>query len=152
MLCVAHLLHNCAIKVKSHFEDLDRLITKENTKLNKPKFATIGCLPQPVTRSGSWLNATLYYAKNLPKVKPIVQSFEESGILATQANISLQTTGVATHFLKLKHQHKCLIKLIEILESVKYNIKKKVQAIQELDLKENTCSINRYISKKNAKQ
>ena len=26
--CVAHLLHNCAIKIKSHFEDVDQLIAK----------------------------------------------------------------------------------------------------------------------------
>ena len=24
--CVAHLLHNCALKIKSHFEDVDQLI------------------------------------------------------------------------------------------------------------------------------
>ena len=26
--CVAHLLHNCAMKIKSHFEDMDQLIAK----------------------------------------------------------------------------------------------------------------------------
>ena len=26
--CVAHLLHNCAMKIKSHFEDVDKLIQK----------------------------------------------------------------------------------------------------------------------------
>ena len=26
--CVAHLLHNCAMKIKSHFEDVDQLIVK----------------------------------------------------------------------------------------------------------------------------
>ena len=26
--CIAYLLHNCAIKVKSHFEDVDQLIVK----------------------------------------------------------------------------------------------------------------------------
>ena len=26
--CVAHLMHNCAIKIKSYFEDVDRLIAK----------------------------------------------------------------------------------------------------------------------------
>ena len=26
--CVAHLLHNCALKIKSHFEDVDQLIAK----------------------------------------------------------------------------------------------------------------------------
>ena len=28
MMCVAHLLHNCAMKIKSHFEDVDQLIAK----------------------------------------------------------------------------------------------------------------------------
>ena len=26
--CVVHLLHNCAMKFKSHFEDVDQLIAK----------------------------------------------------------------------------------------------------------------------------
>ena len=26
--CVAHLMHNCAINIKSHFEDVDQLIAK----------------------------------------------------------------------------------------------------------------------------
>ena len=26
--CVAHLLHNCAMTIKSHFEDVDQLIAK----------------------------------------------------------------------------------------------------------------------------
>ena len=37
------------------------------------------------------------------------------------------------------------------MESAKYTSKKAVQAIQELDFEEDTCSINRYIQKK-AKQ
>ena len=28
MACIAHLLHNCAMKIKSHFEDVDQLIAK----------------------------------------------------------------------------------------------------------------------------
>ena len=36
--CVAHLLHNCVMKLKSHFEDVDELIAKVNaeTIINKP--------------------------------------------------------------------------------------------------------------------
>ena len=38
--CVAHLLHNCAMKVKFHFEDVDQLfesqISKLKTKPDKP--------------------------------------------------------------------------------------------------------------------
>ena len=48
MKCVAHSLHNCAMKVKSHFEDVDQVIAiaKSATVKNKTrqeKFATIGC-------------------------------------------------------------------------------------------------------------
>ena len=72
---VAHLWHNCVKKVKSHFEDADQLIAKVKSatvrnKIRQAKFAAIDCLPQPlVTRWGSWLNAALYCAKNLPVVK-----------------------------------------------------------------------------------
>ena len=36
--CVAHLLHNCAMKIKSHFEAVDQLIAKVKavTIKNKP--------------------------------------------------------------------------------------------------------------------
>ena len=71
---VAHLLHNCAMKMKSRFEDVDQLIAKVKAvtiknKTRQAKFSAIGYPPQPVpTRWRSWLNAALYYAKNLPEV------------------------------------------------------------------------------------
>jgi len=43
--CIAHLLHNCAMKVKSHFEDVDQLIAEVKlvtvkNKTRQAKFAT----------------------------------------------------------------------------------------------------------------
>ena len=37
--CAAHLLHSCAMKIKSHFEDVDQLIAKvkEVTIKNKTR-------------------------------------------------------------------------------------------------------------------
>ena len=67
--CVVHLLHNCALKIKSHFEDVDQLIAKVKAvtvknKTRQAKFYAIGYPPQPVpARWGSWLNAALYYTK-----------------------------------------------------------------------------------------
>ena len=67
-----------------------KAVTIEN-KTRLAKFSAIGYPPQPVpTRWGCWLNAALHYAKNLPKVKAIVESFVGSGILVTQAKVSLQ--------------------------------------------------------------
>ena len=48
---VAHLLRNCAMKIKSHFEDMDQLIAKVKAvtiknKTRKAKFSAIGHPPQ----------------------------------------------------------------------------------------------------------
>ena len=111
-----------------------KAVTIKN-KTSQAKFSAIGYPLQPVpTRWGSWLNATLYYTKNLPEVKAIVESFVGSGILVTQAKVSLQKSGLADQLLKIKDQYECLVKVIEKMESAKYTIKEAVQAIQELDL------------------
>ena len=142
------------MKIKSHFEDVNQLIAKSKAvttknKTRQAKFSAIGYPPQPVpTRWESWLNAALYYAKNLSEVKAVVESFVGCGILVTQAKISLQKSGLAGQLLKTEEQHECLVKLIEKMESAKYIIQKAVQAIQELDFGEDTCNINQYIKKR----
>ena len=84
--CLAYLFLNCAMKIKSHFEDVDQVIAKVKavtikSKTRQAKFSAIGYPPQPVpTRWESWLNAALYYAKNLLEVKAIVESFVGCGI------------------------------------------------------------------------
>ena len=128
------------MKTKSHFEEVDQLIAKLKAvtiknKTRQAKFSAIGYPPQPVpTRWGSWLNAALHYARNLPEVKAIVESFVGSGIMVTQAKVSLQKSGLAGQLLKIKGQYECLVKLMEKMESAMYNIKEAVQAIQELGL------------------
>ena len=90
----------------------------------------------------------LVLPKNLPKVKAIVESFVDTGILVTQAKVSLQKSGLAGQLLKIKDEYECLVKLIEKMESAKYTIKEVVQAIQELDFGEDTCKINQHIKKR----
>ena len=51
--CVAHLLHNCAMKIKSHFEDVDRLLAKIKAikiknKTRQAKFSAVGYPSQPI--------------------------------------------------------------------------------------------------------
>ena len=76
------------------YEDVDQLIAKVKAvtiknKTRQAKFSAIGYPPQLVpTRWGSRLNTILYFAKNLPEVKAIVESFVGSGILVTQAKVS----------------------------------------------------------------
>ena len=81
-------------------------------------------------------------------MKAIVESFVGSGILVTQAKVSLQKSGLAGQLLKIQDQYECLVKLIEKMESAKYTTQEAVQAIQELDFGEDTCNINQYIKKR----
>ena len=89
------------MKVKSYFEDVDRLIAKVKSatvtnKTRQAKFATLGCSSQPiVTRWESWLNVALFYAKKFTKVQAIVESLERSAVLVTQAKFCLQTIDLA---------------------------------------------------------
>ena len=63
LTCVAHLLPSCAMKIKSHFEDVDQLIANPEAvtiknKTRQEKFSATGYPPQPVsTKWRSWLNA-----------------------------------------------------------------------------------------------
>ena len=88
----------------------------------------------------------LYYAKNLLEVKGI-ESFVGSGILVTQAKASFRKSGLAGQLLKIKDQYKCLVKLIEKMESTKCTIKEAVQTIQELDFGEDTLTSTNTLKK-----
>ena len=138
---VAHLLHNCAMKIYSNFEDVNQLIAKVKAvtiknKTRQAKFSAIGYPPQPVpTRWVSWSNAALYYVKNLPEVKAIVESCVGSGILVTQANVCLQKSGLADQLLKIKDHYESLVKLIEKMENAKYiPLKKQCKQSKNLTL------------------
>ena len=60
------------------------------------------------------------------------ESFEESGILATQAKVCMQITGLATQPFNIKDQYECLVEHIEMMEGAKYTIKEAKQAMPEL--------------------
>ena len=120
VICVAHLLRNCGMKVRSHFQDVDQLIAKAKlvtveNKTSQATLAAIGYSPKPVlTRWRSWLYGTSYSTKYLPEVKAIVKYFEGSGVLVTQPKGSLQTPSLADQLLKINVQYE-IIKVIETM-------------------------------------
>ena len=80
--CVAHLLHNCAMRVRAHYKNIDEIIAtiKAATIKNKnckKDFHDAG-LPSPldpvITRWATWLGAALYYSENLPSIHTIVNN------------------------------------------------------------------------------
>ena len=80
--CIAHLLHNCAMRVRADFKNIDEIIAtiKAATIKNKDRnkdFHDAG-LPSPpdpvITRWATWLRAALYYNENLSAVRTIVNN------------------------------------------------------------------------------
>ena len=86
--CVAHLLHNCAMRVRAHFKNIDEIIAtiKVATIKNKDRkkdFHDAG-LPSPpdpvIRRWATWLRVALYYSENLPAVRTIVNNWTSAGV------------------------------------------------------------------------
>ena len=95
--CIAHLLHNCAMRVRAHFKNIDEIIAtiKAATIKNKDRkkdFHDAG-LPSPpdpvITRWATWLRAALHYSENLPAVRTIVNNWTSAGLLAEQKTLSI---------------------------------------------------------------
>ena len=116
--CVAHLLHNCALRIRSQFKDVDNLISSikavtVKNKFRQSKFRNIGLPPQPVlTRWGSWIDAALYYSENFIGAFEIVNSFQDGGILAERAKDSICSETLKTSLLSIHRDYSCLSKLI----------------------------------------
>ena len=152
--CLAHLLHNCTEKVHAHFKQVNNLIVhiKAKTVKNPSRrnmFAAISSPPQPVlTCWGSWINAAEYYAKKLPQVKELVNSFSSGGILVKEAKKAANKASLTVDLALIKQDYSALPKLIKNFESSKYNIWEAVVDINSLDLCEDTTDICAYLTKR----
>ena len=91
--CVAHLLHNRAMRVRAYFKNIDEVITTIKTATIKNEVLKKGFhdagLPSPpnpvTTRWAIWLRAALYYSENLPAVRTIVNNWTSAGLLVSRA-------------------------------------------------------------------
>ena len=125
----AHMLHNCAEKVRSYFTEVDNLVArvKAATVKNKTRrslFKDIGSPPEPVvTRWGTWLEAAEYYADNLTEVTKIVNSFDGDGIIVNRAKDAVNDASIAASLMKIKRDYVELPKIIKKMESSKYTIR-----------------------------
>ena len=93
------------MKGKSDCEDVNELIAKPKTVTVKKQNHTcqIRCywLPAPACcyKSGKMVKCCLILCKKFTRGK---SDLEGSGILATEAKVSLQTNGLTTQLLKIK--------------------------------------------------
>ena len=116
--CLAHMLHNCAEKVRGAFVDVDNLVARVTAatiknKSRQAQFKHISSPPEPVvTRWGTWLKAVDYYANNMIEVKKIVNEFEGDGIHVKRAKVAVNDVGIAASLLKIKRDYSQLPNII----------------------------------------
>lgn len=152
--CVAHLFHNCAQKVRGHFNNVDKLIASVKAAIVKNKsrkemFRSIGLPPDTiVTRWASWLNAALYYADNLPAVRAIVDEFGGDGVLVNRAKEAVSDHDLPRDLMSISRDYKCLVEYVLKAESPAYNMVTAYRDLNSITFGDDIANIKPYLSKR----
>ena len=153
--CLAHLLHNCAMRVCAHFKNIDAVVKamKAATVKNKERcknFRDAG-LPSPpapvVTRWATWLEAAFFYAEHLPVVRNIVNNWKSGGILVTRAKEAINEDQLISD-LVLILQYQPLARNVELLEATDCRMADAFKLIKNMDFLEDPCEIQNYIDQR----
>ena len=150
--CVAHLLHNCAMRVHAHFKNIDEIIAtikasaiKNNNR--KKDFHDAGLLSPPdpvITRWATWLRATLYYSQNPPAIGTIVNNWISSGLLVSRAKDAINVEDLVPDLIKI-NQYRTLAANIEFLEGSACTITEAYGLLKNMQFDDDPCAIKNYI-------
>ena len=121
--CVAHLLHNCVIRERAHYKNIDEVTAtmkaaKIINKDHKKDFHDAGLpfLHDPViTRWAIWHKAALCYNENLPAVCTIVNDWASAGLLVSGAKDAINVEDLVPDLVKI-NQCRILAANVEFLE------------------------------------
>ena len=153
--CVALLLHNCAMRVRAHFKNIDEVIAtiKAATIKNKDRkkdFHDAG-LPSPpdpvITRWATWRRAALYYSENLPAVRTIVNNWTSAGLLVSRAKDAINVEGLVSGLVKIS-QYRTLAANVEFLEGSACTMTKAYGLLKNMQFDDDPCALKDYINKR----
>lgn len=154
LTCVAHLVHNCAQKVKAFYPKVDRLIATVKAatlkcKERQQQFHPIQQPPQPiVTRWGSWLEAVSYYAENLPAVKKIVSEWKGSGTIVSNAREAVSDKSVCGEIVEIQRCYHVLSEIIQKFEQNSFTIRDASSVLADIDFDSDPCCLSEYLNKR----
>ena len=148
--CVAHLLHNCAMRVRAHFKNIDEIIATIKNKDRKRDFHDAG-LPSPpdpvITRWATWLRAASYYSENLPAVCTIVNNWTSAGLLVSRAKDAINVEDLVPDLVKI-NQYRTLAANVEFLEGSACTITEAYGLLKNIQFHDGPCAIKNYIKKR----
>ena len=151
--CVAHLLHNCAMRVRARFKNIDEVIAtiKAATIKNKDRKkdfhdASLPSPPDPViTRWATWLRAALYYSENLPALRTIVNNWTSAGLLVSRAKNAINVEDLVPDLVKI-NQYRTLAANVELLEGSACTITEAYGLLKNMQFDDDPCAIKNYIN------
>ena len=147
-------MHNCALKIKSFYKEVDTLIAAVKASVVKNKtraadFDVCGRPPQPVvTRWGSWLIAANYYAEKLPQVREIVDSWNGEGVIVRKAKSIVNEQKLTSQLTEISQCYNGLTNLILKMENSTYTIQKAYEDINSLGFGSDSLQLKKYIKKR----
>ena len=148
--CVAHLLHNCAMRVHAQFKDIDEIVATIKNKDRKKDFHDAG-LPSPpdpvITRLTTWLRAALYHSENLPAVRTIVNNWTSAGLLVSRAKDAINVEDLVPDLVKI-YQYWTLVANVEFLEGNACTITEAYGLLKNMQFDDDLCVIKNYIKKR----
>ena len=153
--CIAHLQHNCAMRVRAHFKNIDEVIAtiKAATIKNKDRKkdfhdASLPSPPDPViTRWATWLRVALYYSENLPAVCTIVNNWTSAGLLVSRAKDAINVEGLVSDLVKI-NQYWTLAANVEFLEGCACAITIAYGLLKNMQFDDDPCVIKDYNNKR----
>ena len=112
------------------------------------------CLPSPpvpvITRWATWLRAALYYSKNLPAVRTIVNNWTGEGLLVSQAKEAINVDGLVPDLVHI-NQHRTPATNVELFEASNCTMTKGYELLKNMHFLDELCSIQAYIKKRLSK-
>ena len=152
--CLAHLMHYCALKIKSFYKEVDDLIAAVKASVVKNKtraadFAVCGRPLQPVvTRWRSWLDAANYYAEKLPQVWEIVNLWNGEEVIVQKAKSKVNEQKLISQLTEISQCYNGLSNLILKMENSTYTIQKAYEDINSLGFESDPLQLKKYIKKR----
>ena len=151
--CFAHLLHNCAMRVRAHFKNIDEMIAtiKAATIKNKHRKknfhdAGLSSPPDPIiTRWATLLRAALYYNENLPAVRTIVNNWASAGLLVSRAKDAVNVEDLVPESVKI-NQYRTLAANVELLEGSACTIIEAYGLLKNMQFDDDPCAIKKRLS------
>ena len=140
---MAHLLHNCAMKVRANYPAVDELVARVKAVIIKNRSRRVFDFYSPtstvVTRWGSWLTAAFYYSRNLSEVRKILEGFHDGGVLVRRAQEAVKAPNLASQLVEIEEQYSALVDTIQKMEDSRCTIREAYQKMTSLDFGVDGC-------------